>query len=129
MISIGCDGGPAFHRVNGRVVFKKDGSPAQFGSVEFRTETEPHEIARGTIQKDGQFSLETGDRPGAAEGWHTVVIIQASGDTRSSGIVHNHGLDVSKKYLDHRSTDLRVEVTRESARNLVIEVEDRRKAR
>lgn len=129
VISTGCDSGPTMHRVNGKVVFKKDASPAEFGSIEFRSETEPHEIARGMIRKDGTFELKTGDRSGAVEGWHTVVIIQASGDTRASGIVHDHGLDVSKKYLDHRKTDLRVEVNRETARDLVIEVEEDRKAR
>ena len=127
--NIGCDSGPTVHRVNGKVIFQKDGSVAQFGSIEFRSETEPHEIARGLIQKDGTFTLRTGDRNGAVEGWHTVVIVQASGDTRSSRITHDHGLDVSKEYLDHRTTDLRVEVNSETAPGLVIEVEEDDKAR
>lgn len=129
MISSGCDGGPAVHRVNGKVLFKKDESPAQFGSVEFRSESEPHEIARGLIQEDGTFGLKTGNQIGAVEGWHTVVVIQASGNTRSNVPKHNHGLDVAKKYLDHRTTDLRVEVTRETAKDLTIEVDDEKPRR
>ena len=124
LASLGCDEGRTIHRVNGKVIFKKDQSPAQFGSVEFRSETEPHEIARGLIEKDGTFDLQTGNQMGAVEGWHTVVIIQASGNTRASVVKHDHGLDIAQKYLDHRKTDLRVEVTRESAKDLTIEVDD-----
>jgi hypothetical protein len=119
----GCSQGPPFHEVFGEVVFKKDDSPAQFGSIEFRSESEERYIARGTIQKDGSFKLKTGNSNGAYEGWYTVVIVQAAGNTRAPKIAHNHGLDVAKKYADHRTTDLRVEITAESAEDLRLEVD------
>jgi hypothetical protein len=125
----GCGGGPEFHVVSGKVIFAKDKSPAQFGSIEFRSETEPHHIARGKIGKDGTFALKTKQRNGAYEGWHTVVIIQASGNTRGPSVKHNHGLDIAKKYLDHRDTELRVNVTEETASELTIEVDDEKPRR
>lgn len=128
----GCGGGSDFHAISGKVIFAKDESPAQFGSIEFRSEAEPHHIARGKIREDGTFELKTKQRNGAYEGWHSVVIIQASGNTRGPSVKHNHGLDVAKKYLDHRDTELRVNVTAETADDLIIEVDDekpRRKSR
>ena len=111
LVCAGCDSGPALIPVKGQVQFKIDGTTAQFGSIEFRNENEPHEISRATIQKDGTFELRCAGRRGTVAGWYTVVIIQVVGNPRTGTIDHHHGLDISKKYLDHRTTDLRVEIT------------------
>ena len=105
----GCDGGRAHYPVDGTIKFKKDDSVAQFGTIEFRSESEPIVTARATIQKDGTFSLMSDKRNGAVGGWHTVVILQPVSRFHS-GVVHNHGLEAARKYFDHRTTDLRVEV-------------------
>lgn len=93
--------------------FKKDESVATFGLIEFRSESKPVMTARAKIQKDGTFSLKTGDRDGAVEGWHTVVVMQPVKDLHGK-VKHNHGLNAAKKYLDHRTTDLRFEVTEDT---------------
>lgn len=114
--------GPRYHPVAGKVVFTDDDSVAQFGTVELRTESAPLVIARGEINKDGTFELKSGRRLGAVEGWHTVVVIQVVGGARPGNVTHNHGLVVDKKYLDHRTTDLRIEITEDSADGVVINV-------
>lgn len=122
---VGCSTGPKLIPVSGIVTFSKDGSPAQFGTIEFRLENEPHSVARGKIQKDGSFKLKTGGQDGVVTGWHTVVITQFAGNFRGAKIAHNHGLDVAKKYADHRTTDLRMEITEESSLEaLTLKVED-----
>ena len=111
---VGCDSdGSKLYPVSGKVIFKSDHSVAQFGTIEFRPETEPRVIARGRIEKDGTFELSSSGQNGAVAGWHTVVIHQAVGDVRGGRMIihdHDHGLEVSNKYVDHRITDLRVEV-------------------
>lgn len=104
--------GRTYYPVSGTVEFR-DGSPATFGSIEFRSESEPVVVARGKINRDGAFSVDASGRTGTVEGWHTVAIAQPVKDAYR-GVVHHHGLDAAKKYLDHRTTDLRVEVTAES---------------
>lgn len=110
----GCDfGGRPHYEVDGVVKFKKDESTARFGTIEFRSESEPVVTARSTIAKDGTFSLRTGDRKGAVAGWHTVVIMQSVQNLHGK-VKHDHGREAAKKYLDHRTTDLRYEVTEDS---------------
>ena len=110
----GCgDGGRLHYPVQGIVKFKKDDSVATFGLIEFRSESEPIVTARGSIQKDGTFLLTTGNRTGAVAGWHTVVVIQPVKDLHGK-VKHTHGLDAAKKYIDHRTTDLRFEVTEDT---------------
>lgn len=119
---VGCDSGPKYYPVSGTVVFKQDGSTAQFGSIEFRSESEPPVVARGEITKAGTFSLASSGKIGTIGGSHTVVIIQVIGNPRGN-VRHNHGLEVAKKYSDHRTTDLKVNVTKENASTLVLEVD------
>ena len=124
LLLVGCDAaGPKYFPVSGTVQFKKDGSKAQFGSVEFRSETDPPVIARGKIESDGTFSINASDKTGTVEGTHTVVIIQVIGDSRTRRVIHNHGLDVAKKYGDHRTTDLKVDVNQETAGDLLLLVD------
>ena len=107
----GCrDGGRPHYITEGVVKFNKDDSVARFGMIEFRSETQPVVTARSTIAKDGTFYLRTGDKNGVVAGWHTVVIMQTVQNLHGK-VQHDHGLVAAKKYLDHRTTDLRVEVT------------------
>lgn len=122
----GCgEQGPAFVPVEGKVVFKQDGSAAQFGTIEFRSESDPPVIARGKIQKDGSFKLKSEGKRGTIEGTHKVVIIQVVSNHRSGGVVHNHGLEVAKKYSNFRTSDLKIEIERETAKQLILEVESK----
>lgn len=109
----GCGYGRPHHVVKGTVKFNKDDSVARFGMIEFRSESEPIVTARSTISPDGTFSLRTGDRKGAVAGWHTVVVMQLVRKYNDEA-KHSHGLEAAKKYRDHRTTDLRVEVTETS---------------
>ena len=112
LLLAGCEGGRPHHEVQGTVKFNQDDSVARFGMIEFRSESEPIVTARSTIAKDGSFSLKTGDRQGAVAGWHTVVIMQTV--RVYDDVKHDHALVAAKKYLDHRTTDLRFEVKENS---------------
>ena len=123
---LGCDNGPEYYPVSGTVVFKQDGSAAQFGSIEFRSKTETPVIARGKIAKDGTFRVSASGKDGTIGGKHTVVILQVVGSPRSpqsENVAHDHGLEVAKKYSDHRTTDLELNVTADSATGIVLEVD------
>jgi hypothetical protein len=120
---VGCGSDRPYYRVNGKVQFNKDDSFARFGSVEFRSESEPIVTARGNIQKDGSFTLKSGRYSGTVGGWHTVVVLQPVANPHR-GIIHDHGLEAAKKYGDHRTTDLRVEVTEESASDLLLLIDE-----
>lgn len=91
--------------------------------MEFRSESEPVVIARSKIAKDGSFRLTSSGRDGTVGGWHTVVVLMPV-QSLGGGKTHNHGLDVATKYRDHRSTDLRVEVTDLTAEGLVLEIDE-----
>ena len=121
----GCgEKGPRYYPVEGKVVFKQDSSAAQFGSIEFRSESDPPVIARGTIQADGTFRLSSNGKEGTVQGTHSVVILQIFANLRNGErIAHDHGLEVAQKYSDHRTSDLRVDVQPETSRQVVIEVE------
>lgn len=125
LVLTGCGSGPTYYPVSGTVEFKADGSKAQFGTIEFRSKTDPPVVARGTIEKDGTFSLWSSGNNGTIEGSHTVVIIQVVGDSRSRKILHNHGLEVATKYSDHRTTDLIAEVNKETSSDLKLLVDSK----
>ncbi len=95
---------------------------ASFGSVEFRSESEPVVIARGKINRDGNFTLSSKGKQGTVGGWHTVVVLMPV-ENLGRGGKHSHGLDAATKYRDHRETDLRVEITADSADGLVLEID------
>jgi hypothetical protein len=123
VFSIGCEQERPYFRVRGTVKFKKDESVATFGAIEFRSEAEPIVVGSGTIIKNGSFTINSGERKGAVGGWHTVVIMQPIKDPHRK-VSHDHGLEAARKYLDHRSTDLRVEINEETASNLVLMIDD-----
>jgi len=123
---VGCgDQGPKYYPVEGKVIFKEDSSAAQFGRIEFRSESDPPVISRGKIQNDGSFKLKSNGKLGTVQGMHSVVIIQVVGGPRQGGghVVHDHGLDIAKKYSDHRTSDLKVDVQPETYKQIVLEVD------
>ena len=97
--------------VSGKITFS-DGSPAQFGIIEFRSQSPDPVIARGKIEKDGSFRVRASGRQwGLTQGKHTGVIIQIVGNPRGQPkLVHKHGLEVADKYRDYKSSDLNIEV-------------------
>lgn len=108
----GCDSRPPCYPVSGTVIFSEDDSPAQFGTIEFRSQTEPPAIARGIIRKDGAFTAKSTDgRAGLIAGKYQMIIIQVIGNPRNGSVVHHHGLEVNKKYNSYKTSDLEIEVT------------------
>jgi hypothetical protein len=70
-LTVGCGGGgPELVPVEGKVLY--NGQPLEFGSVMFQPANGP--MARGQIEPDGTFTLETGDDTGAVVGKHQVRI-------------------------------------------------------
>ena len=115
--------------ISGKVTFT-DGSPAQFGVIEFRRNQPTTAIARGTIQKDGTFQVrQSGSRSGLRQGSHKAVIIQVVGTHSGGHIHHHHGQVVADKYRDYRTTDLSVEVSADSENHFEIVVEPKSKTR
>ena len=98
--------------VSGKIIFS-DGSPAQFGIIEFRSQSTDPIVARGKIEKDGSFRVRASGRQwGLTKGKHTGVIIQIVGNPRGRPqLAHQHGHEVDEKYRDYRTSDLRIEVT------------------
>lgn len=98
--------------VGGKVVFA-DGSPAQFGIIEFRSDAPTPVTARGKIKKDGSFRVRaTGRSWGLTKGTHKCIVLQVIGNPRGQPrLIHSHGLDVADKYRDYKTSDLEVVVT------------------
>jgi len=110
----GCNQGPLkTYPVQGKFVYD-DGTFPKFGDVEFYSET--HRInARGTIDRDGTFTLTTfkkGD--GAVAGTHKVIVTQNIASPLTARIRqeidHDHGKIMSLQYNDYRTTDLLCEI-------------------
>ena len=111
--------------VSGKITFT-DGSPAQFGIIEFRqVSTEPI-IARGSIKKDGTFHVRaSGGRNGLTAGEHQAIIIQVVGTHRTETVHHHHGLVVDDKYKSYKTSGLKVEVSADSDNHFKIVVESK----
>ncbi|MFN5468428.1 MAG: hypothetical protein ACK5ZC_17240 [Pirellulaceae bacterium] len=120
----------ATYPVDGLVRFP-DGEPVQLGTVEFRrviaaNPEAPRWIARGTIDREGHFTLSTfqpGD--GALAGNHEVIVQQLIiTEDRSFGD-HNHGRRVSPHYGDYASSGLKARIEADPSRTpqkIVIEL-------
>ncbi|QDU63314.1 hypothetical protein Pan216_41920 [Planctomycetes bacterium Pan216] len=72
--------GPTTWPVTGKVVFP-DGEPVAGGIIEF-SPRDKGQNARGKIATDGTFTLTTGDRAGAREGPHGIIVMQHMIDDR-----------------------------------------------
>lgn len=123
----GCqsDGEPIYS-FSGRVVFE-DGSPAQFGIIEFRSDAAEPVTARGKINKDGTFRVRASERNfGLTEGTHRAIIIQVVGNPRGRPkIAHSHGLEVADKYRKYETSDLQVQISRDSENEFEFVVESK----
>jgi len=128
---VGC--GPqqeSTYPVDGLVRFPA-GEPVRLGTVEFRrviaaNPEAPRWIARGTIDREGRFTLSTfqpGD--GALAGNHEVIVQQLIITEDRSFADHNHGRRVSPHYGDYASSGLKARIEATSDRQpqqIVIEL-------
>ena len=90
--------------ISGKVSFA-DGSPARFGIIEFRRDSDAPIVARGSIKKDGTFQVRaSGSRNGLTAGIHDAIIVQVVGNLRGGPPVHHHhGKVVADRYRDYTS--------------------------
>ena len=122
-LQLGCSGKIRTYPVTGKVTFE-DGSPVKFGQIEFQSSQHPI-TARGTIQRDGTFSLGTyTENDGAVAGEHSVVIIQFVVDHMNVQVEHDHGDLVDRKYASFETTDLtaKIEASNENQIDLTVTV-------
>ncbi|MGL4594190.1 MAG: hypothetical protein ACRCUY_05625 [Thermoguttaceae bacterium] len=106
-------------RLGGRVTFD-DGTPLNFGTVAFVTETYQ---AEGVIQSDGTYILgSTYENDGLAPGIYKVFIL-GSEDTSGDIAISR----VASEYCDRRSTPITHEVSRHSSPKFDFQVKRPRK--
>lgn len=75
--AVGCEpAGPKLYPVSGKVTLK-DGTPVKFGHVILHADrakgNSTNEVSQGTI-RDGEYTINTGMRPGAPAGAYKVSI-------------------------------------------------------
>jgi hypothetical protein len=107
----GCGGGPKVHPVKGRLVFDKGDVKLLAGSIlNCQNEQNPSVSARGDINEDGSFTLETYARgrivPGAIEGTYRARIIPENGSDESL-FRRTH---IDPKFLDGKASSLTFKV-------------------
>src|SRR5437879_7338710 len=99
---------PKTYPVKGKVVFVEGGSPTE-GDIEFKSATEPF-VAKGRIQADGSFTLETlasnTKVAGAVEGEHTVTFISGVGKEQGQSSLTPSQASEKYKVKDRKSTRL-----------------------
>jgi hypothetical protein len=104
VLTFGCGSDPdSLTPVGGKIYFK--GTPLKHGSIVFSPDERRGgrgEMARAEIQPDGSFRLKTGDRDGAAAGWHRVTIVAVEEVIDPSGQLDltEHRSLVPLKYRD-----------------------------
>ena len=75
LAAAGCSGKPRPYPVNGQATFD-DGAPLTGGRIEVRSLEHPL-VARGSVDRDGKFTLTTYEpNDGAVAGKHEVLIVQ-----------------------------------------------------
>jgi hypothetical protein len=89
--------------------------PLTQGTIVFSPDTRRGghgELARAEIQRDGSFVLKTGDKFGAAPGWHrvTVVAVETSAKPSDGWNFAEHRTLVPLKYRDPELSNLEFEV-------------------
>src|SRR5437773_9108321 len=110
---IGCNSSGVYP-VEGHVVWKKDGSPAKelAGTLVFFDQPEKRLSARGQIQSDGSFRLET-KKPndGAPVGENVVVLVEIGRKTLGGpdGTLLAPG-KIDSRYSTHSTTDLKATI-------------------
>jgi hypothetical protein len=78
LLAVGCgsESGPNLAPVRGQVFYR--GRPVTTGTIVFASDPSrgtSGPLARGEIQPDGSYSLQTGDSAGAVVGWHRVTVV------------------------------------------------------
>jgi hypothetical protein len=120
----GCESpGPSLHPAGGRVLFS-DGRPVTSGMIEF-VPVDSGPAARGRIEPDGHFVLQTGDRPGASAGNYRIVVIQmvvAEGAQAHLGARHMSSM-VHAKYARTDTSGLSRDIQAGVNNNFAIEVD------
>lgn len=107
---LGC-GGPTTYPVKGKLVFEKGDIKLLSGSIiSCQHEQDPSIGARGDIQEDGSFTLETYVRgkivPGALEGTYRARIIPEDG--AEDGLFYKTRID--PRFLDAQASTLTFKV-------------------
>ncbi len=122
LLASGCSDQLKTYPVQGKVLFE-DGSPVHVGIVELKSKDFPIQ-ARGSIEKDGSFTLTTyqpGD--GAVAGKHACVVVQfvvTEGMTahRPSTI----GV-VAPKFASYSTSGLLVDITTDGSNQIELRVD------
>ncbi|MCO6047118.1 hypothetical protein NG895_24740 [Aeoliella sp. ICT_H6.2] len=108
LVIAGCGASDEYAPVSGQVFYK--GQPLNTGVVMFQPASGP--IARGRIQSDGTFQLETlGEAPGARIGENKVRISarQAPADPNAAEVGLGKLL-IPRRYTDFSTSGLTIEV-------------------
>ncbi len=121
-LSSGCEEGtPSLAPVSGKVIYQNQ--PLPRGSIVFVPDADRGSngpLAQGTIQPDGSYIIQTGDKPGAMPGYYRVTVIAVEESNRGyyRPASAPHSL-VPEKYRDPQLSDLSCEVKagRENAIN------------
>ena len=125
LFAIGCGGHPS---VGGKVTFP-DGSPLTEGQVLFESASL---VAQGTIQKDGTYTIRTGEEKGVPAGTYKVSIggfkpTYESSPPPPSGCppppprVTAPVIPIARKFLDSATSGLVCEVKNKTTFNIEVE--------
>ncbi len=122
MVCIGCGprNNPRFEKtvsINGKVILG-NGSPVRGGLITLHPKDGTKSESRGTIDKEGRFTLGTYKiNDGAMPGQYTVtvepIIFDKTGNPRP-----NRSLGIPAKYTSSESSDLVVEIKDEASQEL-----------
>jgi hypothetical protein len=122
---LGCSGKKPTYSVAGKVVHKKDGSPAGAGAfVMFEAAQDPYERSMGKIEPDGSFKLST-DRPdnGAIQGEHRVSIVPMAADGSGMDLTPKLSKTIHPKYFELRTSGLKYTIQPNHRNEFLIEVD------
>ncbi len=124
--SLACQRGPKLVPVTGKITYK-DGMTLNSGVIEFAPE-DGGPVSRSIIEPDGSFSLQTGNRAGAAPGKYKVVILQTLLiDGVPSAALHKHkGRRLHDRYRRYDSSGLKFVVEADKPNEFLIQVEPAR---
>jgi hypothetical protein len=120
----GCNTEPPLHSVKGQVVFKDDGKPFTAGTaIVFESKEPPYHRARGELDGEGRFVLQTEQREGegAMEGVHRVSI---SYQTISGQDLQNQlSKVIDPKYFEFRTSGIEVDIKPDQPNEFKIELD------
>ena len=123
IFAVGCGGNCS---VTGKVTFP-DGSPLDHGEVIFEDSTL---IARGDIQSDGTYAVQSGELKGLPKGTYSVsiggfqdkVVESFAPDGRPTGVqIIPAVIPIAQKYLSSNSSGLTCEVKGKTSYDIKVE--------